>query len=91
MPRTVHKQTLGLGSDTLQMPVAARILSVQCQNDRICLWYEFDIEAKDDLVPRHFVIAGTGHTLPDTHTLVYLGTVQQANGMLVWHVYEAMK
>lgn len=89
--RVTHKTTLGLGIDTKRLPVSSRILSVQDQDDKITLWYEFDTKDKDDLVPRHFVIAGTGHPLPDTHALTYIGTVQQASGRLVWHVYEAMK
>ena len=38
---------------------------------------------------RTFLVKGTGHPLPD-RGLRYVGTVQEAGGRLVWHVFEQL-
>lgn len=66
------------------LPVGAKILSIQLQNESLCLWAEIDPKAKFEI--RKFVILGTGHPIPDDVTLSYLATIQLYN--YVWHIYE---
>jgi hypothetical protein len=73
------------------MPLSAPItnfLSVQVQNDKICVWAEVDTEKKD----RHFMmtIIGTGWELDKINNFdksTYLGSVQYLNGKYMWHIY----
>jgi hypothetical protein len=73
------------------MPLSAPItnfLSVQVQNDKICVWAEVDTEMED----RHFMmtIIGTGWELDKINHFdktTYLGTVQYSRGDQVWHIY----
>lgn len=70
------------------MPIDAKILCVQVQRgEQVCLWAEVDPNAK--LQARTIEIFGTGHAL-DESSRVYIGTVQVAGGVLVWHVYERL-
>jgi len=71
---------------SIKMPLGARFLSVQCQFDEICLWMQVPDGAKIE-VERRFVAIGTGHQF-DERGLQYLGTVQQAEGRLIWHIFE---
>lgn len=86
MPLTVWK--FSLNHKTIQnvsMPVDAQILDVfgYDQQDVIEMWALVDPE--DVTESRTFVIAGTGHELPDM-PLDHIGTAQQ--GKYVWHVFE---
>lgn len=73
------------------MPLSSPItkfLSVQVQNDKICIWAEVDTKMED----RHFMmtIIGTGWELDKINHFdksTYLGTVQCLNGEYVWHIY----
>jgi hypothetical protein len=72
----------------LRMPIGAQFLSVQCQFDEICLWMEVpDVSTGGPEVERTFIAIGTGH-LFNERGLKYLGTVQQAEGRLIWHIFE---
>lgn len=69
----------------IMMPRGARVLAVDTQGGRRVLWALVDPEALQ--APRHFEIIGTGH--PITKALgEYVGTFQELNGRLVWHVFE---
>ena len=68
---------------TINMPTGAKILSVQFQNDQLCVWARIDNEYFKS--KRTFLIVGTGHRFPDDGRQ-YIGTVQQ--GPFVWHVFE---
>lgn len=72
---------------TLKLPGGTRFLSVQYQNDVLCLW-AFVQPAVSPMV-RTIRIVGTGHDVEtdfmNRHT--YIGTSQSADG-LVWHVFE---
>ena len=72
---------------TLHMPLGARILSLQTQDNIPCLWAMVNpTNAKER---RHFVIVGTGHELPNNAVDgTYIGTTQTHDGRLVWHVFE---
>ena len=92
--RTIHKYPLDFSEHcevVVPMTVGARILALQLQLGTPTLWAEVCTSAAP-LVPRRFVIYGTGWTMPEypwaggqRHDL-YIGTVQLYD--LVWHVYE---
>lgn len=76
------------GSQHITMPVGADVLCIQMQNGRPCIWVEVDPEA--DVKPRHLLVIGTGHTIPEAPSgryFRYIGTVQSPP-FFVWHLYE---
>lgn len=75
-------------SDTqvISMPYAAKILCVQMQHGIPCLWALCKMD--DGMADRTIDIFGTGHSIIDLFTRTYIGTVQQMDGALVWHVFE---
>lgn len=78
--KRVFKYPIGIRT-TLELPIGAKFLDVQLQNDDAHMWFEVDPDAKTE--PRKFFIVGTGHEFNGGK---YLGTFQ--NGPFVWHVYE---
>jgi len=72
-------------SQTLDLPVGARVLSVQFQREILWCWALVDPHAS--IRPRVICMYGTGHPVPVVHGR-FIGTVQQFNGNLVWHVFE---
>lgn len=70
----------------IQLPKGAKLLSVQTQNDYLCLWALVD--PSQDAEPRHIAIVGPGHVLTAIDALTYIGTAQHFDGKLVWHVFE---
>lgn len=86
-----YEQTIEIPSASGLSPSSAKenILCVQNQgpNEIPCLWAIVD--------PRHLMrkfkvyIVGTGHQIitPDINERTYIGTVQQRNGALVFHVF----
>lgn len=72
---------------TVQMPLGARILSLQTQDNIPCLWAM--VNPTNPKERRYFLIVGTGHELPNSATEgTYIGTTQTHDGRLVWHVFE---
>lgn len=68
------------------MPKKAQILTVQAQNNEICIWALVDLTCLD-LEPRTFMIVGTGDNVYKTN-LDYIGTVQIFEGFLAFHIFE---
>lgn len=89
--KTIYKYQLQIVDHQLvQIPKKATFLSVQFQENQLCMWLIVDTE-RMDLEAAHISIFGTGHELPDSVDSAkywYLGTVQQFNGKLVWHIFE---
>ncbi len=84
--KQVWKFELSLAGSRIEMPVGARVLTVQTQLGRPCLWALVDPErAKEE---RLFVVYGTGHPIAAPDTLAYVGTFQDLGGRLIWHVFE---
>lgn len=74
-------------SFTLNLPVDCKILSFQVQRNVPCLWALVDPEKEP--TTRHFKIIGTGHDFDyDRYKMTYIGTIQMADGDLVWHLFE---
>lgn len=69
----------------LEMPVAAKVLSVQVQRGQTCIWALVDPTMS--LKTRSFRIFGTGHPI-DSLLGAHVGTYQLAGGDLVFHMFE---
>lgn len=81
---TIWKFTLAtIGIQILNMPTEAEILTVQMQDNAICLWARVD--PANGVTQRMLEIFGTGHKM-DNAPRAYIATVQVPG--LVWHIYE---
>jgi len=86
--RTIYKFPLAIvDSQRVALPAAACPLSVQDQNGSLVLWALVDPALL--VVERTVWIFGTGEDAPAgiVEAEHYVGTVQQAHGRLVWHVF----
>jgi hypothetical protein len=73
--------------NSVDMPLGAEILCVQAQREAPTLWALCDPAAPKRT--RYFVIYGTGHPVDASDSAAnYVGTIQQYDGALVWHVFE---
>ena len=73
---------------TLRLPVGAKILSVQEQHGKPCMWCLVnDKETVHET--RIFRFAGTGHPIKDKHTN-YIGTFQLFDGSFIGHIFEVL-
>ncbi len=72
----------------LHMPRQARVLTVQMHYEIPCLWAL--VNSESPLTIRRFRIFGAGHAMPENPEWCsdYIGTFQQADGALVWHLFE---
>lgn len=85
--KTIHKFSLEAAeTQIIALPRGARLLTVQLQNDVICLWAEVDTERPT--YRAHIEMVGTGHVMRSSMAVSqYLGTVQLHN-RIVLHVYH---
>ena len=84
----IYKYVLLIADEqTIEIPLGSKILCVQNQKEDLCIWAE--VNPKNNLVKRTFLVIGTGHNTPNSRDN-YIGTVQTLNGNLVWHVYEKL-
>ena len=72
---------------TIEMPFKSKILTIQVQHEIPCLWALVDPDLHNVL--RDICIRGTGHKFDGLGE--YIGTFQQADGSLVWHVFERVE
>lgn len=86
----IWKYTLQPGFTKLSIPTGGRVLSVQAQHGEPRIWVLVDPEAPPEA--REFMVYGTGHNVPDkTEKLKgFVGTIQMAEGTLVFHVFETI-
>ena len=85
--RVIWKYSLSIEREaeyTVLMPRQAEILTVQAQNDNICLWALVEDDPDYPTEVRHFSIVVTGSSPEDAK---YIGTVQLEG---VWHVFEEL-
>lgn len=69
----------------ISVPEGANFISAQYQHGKICLWAVVNSENK--LKMYKVSIKGTGHPIsPEEMKYKYVGTVQQYDGQLVWHI-----
>lgn len=82
---TIFKYKLNHGTNEIDMPDGAVILTAQIQYGEVCIWARCQTENPN--VRRKFQFYGTGHSIP-LNASKYIGTVQEMLGKLVWHVFE---
>ena len=85
MATRVFKYPIKLLSNELDMPLGAEVLTVQVQENVITLWAKVDDQAP--MERRGFLVLGTGDKFKGDEG-AYIGTVQKADGYLIWHVFE---
>lgn len=68
------------------LPKGAKILSFGDQRGTPYFWALVDPNQPPE--DREFIVVGTGHPAPDESEGSYIGTCQQMDGMLVWHLFE---
>jgi len=73
--------------NSVEMPIGAKILSIQMQNNRPYIWALVDTDVECEF--RHFEIIGTGHNFPEADNFTYINTFQ--DGPFVWHIFELIK
>lgn len=89
MAKTIWKYPFPIhDSFELEMPRGAKVLSVQVQGGKPCLWAEVNENGFDET--RYFEVRGTGHTLIGNEGR-FIGTIQLMEGALVFHIYEKLK
>lgn len=82
--RTIYKYPIEVTDvQHIEMNEGARILSVQTQQGRPCLWALVDTSKPKRKVEIH--VHGTGHE--NTLDFHYIGTFQLHQGALVFHVF----
>ncbi len=85
--KRVYKYFLEVNDEvSVYMPKGARVLSVQVQDGRPCIWAAVD--PSERVEKRRFRIAGTGHPIEDDVVEGFIGTIQMYDGRLVFHVFE---
>jgi len=72
-------------SQTVNMPVGAKLLDVQMQNSACCLWALCD--QFNQYEERRIRFYGTGNPMPDDPG-EYVATFQTFDGALVFHVFD---
>ncbi len=85
MSRQIWKYPVSGSCFTIQMPIGARVLSVQNQHGRPQMWALVDPENKTE--PREFTFYGTGHPTPRWPG-EFIGTFQLDGGDLVFHLFD---
>jgi len=82
--RAIWKQELNkTDQQVVYLSVGAKILDVQIQRGKWCLWYSCSVDLP--LEERHIAIYATGQEV-ETLNGDYIGTFQ--DGPFVWHVFE---
>lgn len=72
----------------VEMPVGSEVLAVQIQHGAPTIWAKVPRE-HSKTERRRFVLVATGGTVTeDAHD--YIGTVQAADGHLVFHLFELL-
>lgn len=88
--KKIFKYLLEIIEEQIKLiPKNGEILTVQTQNDEVYLWALIDPNM--DYEDRKIRIIGTGHPIDDWEKLQYIGTTQQMNGQLIWHVFEEIQ
>ena len=71
---------------TIIMPVGAKLLTVQTQDDEPMVWAMCDPSAQTEV--RRIGIYGTGVEMPSDPRLIYLNTFLMRRDKLVFHAFE---
>lgn len=71
------------GEQVIEIPYEYRILDIQYQKGQLMMWALVNDEVPNDTVTIR--IFGTGHEVD--HAGDYITTIQEQNGLLVWHIF----
>lgn len=84
----VFKYAFDVPSDRLEieLPVGSRFLAFAFQRDVPTIWCL--VSERREKVPRRFRVFGTGHPVPDSVPLEYLGSALGYGDGLVLHLFE---
>jgi hypothetical protein len=85
--RSIWKFPFAIADEvSVEMPAGAKVLCVQIQHGAPCFWAVVNTMAS--MQTRRFRVFGTGLPFEGAGLDGYVGTIQQAEGSLVWHVFE---
>lgn len=85
----VYKFPLEISDEQkVSMPEGAKVLTVQVQKGKPCIWAECNPDVKSVL--RTFLIRGTGHPIDDEIKKEYIGTIQMCDDSIIFHVFERL-
>lgn len=73
----------------IEMHSPNKYLSVDNQNEQLCLWTL--IRTDNPIKPVEFRLVGTGHSFDDAYHHNYIGSAQFQGGLYVWHLFERVK
>lgn len=83
----VFKYEIDYRDPDVILPKGAKILSVGVQHQGIFLWAL--VNEEESTTERRLIhLFGTGHEIPETLNLLFLGTVFSDNAQLVLHIFE---
>lgn len=71
---------------TIEMPLGAKILSFQMQNEIPTIWAA--VWENSSIEERSFCLRGTGHDIDMDLVKTYIGTIQMFKHNFVWHLFE---
>ena len=69
----------------IELPIGSRPLFLAIQYDKLCIWIKVP-SSIETVREQKIIIKGTGHDFDDIG-LGYIGSIIQAGGKLVWHVF----
>lgn len=75
------------GTQFVELPLGAEILTAQMQGSQLCLWAIVNTLPEAVKKNRRIEIMGTGNPMP-TGELKYISTFQMMGGGLILHVFE---
>jgi len=86
--KTIYKYELPVSDHfVLEMPLGARVLTVQIHRERPYIWVLADAN-QTVTESRHFCCIGTGHPIEENGALNYIGTFKILVDTLVFHLFE---
>ncbi len=86
MANTIYKFELSIGTTQIELPINAKIVDVQVQYEKPCIWVLLNPTEKMKEI--HLIkIFGTGHLIREIDGLVYIGTFQLYGGSFIGHAF----
>ena len=91
MPQKIWKYPINTHdvNFVLEIPEGGKPLYFEVQKEIPTLWVLVNPEHKFE--KRYFRIVGTGDIIEEDDTLKYIGTIQMADGDLIFHLFERLK
>ncbi|MFX1364422.1 MAG: hypothetical protein ACFE9Y_05785 [Promethearchaeota archaeon] len=91
MPQKIWKYPINTQevNFALEMPEGAKLLTFDVQKEIPTLWALVNSNKKYE--KRFFRFVGTGDTIEEEVNLDYIGTIQMADGKLIFHLFEEIK